>query len=669
MAGQLDRPFAGFHPAVANWFSARLGEPTRAQRAGWDAIRQGRHTLIAAPTGSGKTLAAFLIALDDLLREGLAAGLDDEVRVVYVSPLKALSTDIHRNLSEPRAAICAGAAEMGLRAPAITAAVRTGDTPASARAAMLRKPPHILVTTPESLYLLLTSAASRDRLRHVRTVIVDEIHAVIGARRGAHLALSIERLASLCDRPPQRIGLSATQRPVEEVARFLVGSAEVDADGRSNCAVIDEGHRRDLDLAIEMPGSPLEAVMSHEVWEEHYDRLARAIGEHRTTLVFVEHSTDGGARHAPPGRAARRRSGGRASWQPVEGATARRRDPAEARRGEGRRRDGVARARHRHRPRRSRLSNRLASPHRDPPAARGPGWTHHSRHAQGTPLPGDPRRPRRVRRPAVAPCSAASSTAWCRTTRRSTCSHSRSWPRRRADDWHDDALFDAGAAGVALSWPVTRRVRRRRLHMLASGFTTRRGRRGALVHRDEVHGRLLGRRSARLTALTSGGAIPDNADYRVVLEPGRAVPGHAQRRLCHREHGRRCLPAGQQLVADSPGGLGRGAGRGRARRAADAAVLAGRGAGAKRRAVAVGQPPATRGRGTPRRGATADLTRSSHGQIDQIATTERTRLRSGRTRGARAAWLAGDTGMSSAAAEQIVGYLADSLRCSACSPP
>src|SRR5918993_773793 len=240
-----------FHPITAEWFTQTFGEPTAAQRRGWTAIRDGRHTLIAAPTGSGKTLAAFLTAIDDLVREGLTQPLPDEVRVLYVSPLKALSADIHKNLAEPRRGIRELAAAKGIDAPRITAAVRTGDTTQAERAAMLRTPPHILVTTPESLYLLLTSEASRDRLAHVRTVIVDEIHAVIGARRGAHLALSLERLAALTTKPVQRIGLSATQRPVEAVARFLVGTAAVH-DGIADCAVIDEGHRRDIDLAIEL---------------------------------------------------------------------------------------------------------------------------------------------------------------------------------------------------------------------------------------------------------------------------------------------------------------------------------------------------------------------------------------------------------------------------------
>src|SRR6267142_5146341 len=208
-----------FHPVLRQWWASRFAEPTEAQLDGWRAIRRGDDTLIAAPTGSGKTLAAFLTALDQLLRDGLEqGGLPDEVRVIYVSPLKALSADIHKNLAVPRREIHA------LSPVKITAAVRSGDTPQNERAAMLRTPPHILVTTPESLYLLLTAERSRSILRSVRTVIVDEIHAVIGTRRGSHLALSLERLQEAAERPLLRIGLSASQQPIEQVARFLVGS-------------------------------------------------------------------------------------------------------------------------------------------------------------------------------------------------------------------------------------------------------------------------------------------------------------------------------------------------------------------------------------------------------------------------------------------------------------
>ncbi|HEX7878092.1 MAG TPA: DEAD/DEAH box helicase, partial [Candidatus Eisenbacteria bacterium] len=278
---------SGFHPAVSRWFTDRFGAPTAAQARGWAEIRRGRHTLIAAPTGSGKTLAAFLSALDELFREGETGPLPDETRILYVSPLKALSADIHRNLAEPRREIRALAEAMGLPAARVTAAVRTGDTPSRERTAMLKTPPHILVTTPESLYLLLTAERSRRMLATVRTVIVDEIHAVIESRRGAHLALSLERLEHVTNGRLQRIGLSATQKPIDEVARYLVGGGAVAGDGTPDCAIVDEGHRRALDLAIEVPGSPLEAVMSNDVWEEIYDRLAVLAFAHRTTLVFV----------------------------------------------------------------------------------------------------------------------------------------------------------------------------------------------------------------------------------------------------------------------------------------------------------------------------------------------------------------------------------------------
>jgi ATP-dependent Lhr-like helicase len=265
-----------FHPAVQAWFGERLGDPTAPQREGWPSIRAGRNTLIAAPTGSGKTLAAFLSAIDGLLSSG--PGLADETRVLYVSPLKALASDIQKNLEKPLAEI----RERDPSLPEIRVIVRTGDTSAKARASMLRKPPHILVTTPESLYILLTSEGGRRILGTVKTVIVDEIHSLARDKRGSHLALSLERLEALAGRekPLQRIGLSATQKPLEDVAHFLVGV------GRE-CALIDAGHLRDLDLAIELPPSPLSAVCSHEVWDEIYERMADLVREHRTTLVFV----------------------------------------------------------------------------------------------------------------------------------------------------------------------------------------------------------------------------------------------------------------------------------------------------------------------------------------------------------------------------------------------
>ena len=274
-------PLPQFHPAVQAWFSAAFPKgATPAQLDAWPAIGSGQHALIAAPTGSGKTLAAFLAAIDALVREGAEGRLQDVTRVVYVSPLKALSNDIQRNLEAPLAGICAKLLEQGSLAPPIRAQVRTGDTSQSERAAMRRTPPHILVTTPESLYLLLTSASGREMLTTVRTVIVDEIHAVAQTKRGAHLSLTLERLAANAAQPMQRVGLSATQKPIEEVARFLVGE-------NATATVVDTGHVRERDINLVMPAAPLEAVMSGDVWGTVYDQLAQLIQEHHTTLVFA----------------------------------------------------------------------------------------------------------------------------------------------------------------------------------------------------------------------------------------------------------------------------------------------------------------------------------------------------------------------------------------------
>ncbi|MDN5872537.1 MAG: DEAD/DEAH box helicase, partial [Nitrococcus sp.] len=269
-----------FHPAVRSWFERALGEPTAMQLSAWSAIRAGEHALIAAPTGSGKTLAAFLAAIDSLVREGLEQELAKSTRVLYVSPLRALSNDIQRNLQIPLAGIRSELARQRLPPVEIRAWVRTGDTPPTERRRMLREPPHIIVTTPESLYILLTSKSGREMLDSVRTVIVDEIHALAGSKRGAHLALSLERLASLAPRPLQRIGLSATQKPIADIAAFLGG-------GNSLCKIIDVGFARTRDLALELPGAPLSAVLANEVWNEIYDRLAELIDTHGTTFVFV----------------------------------------------------------------------------------------------------------------------------------------------------------------------------------------------------------------------------------------------------------------------------------------------------------------------------------------------------------------------------------------------
>ena len=277
----------GFHPIVQAWFSSRFEGPTEAQATGWPAIAQGRHTLIAAPTGSGKTLAASMTCIDGLVRMGMECGLPDSTQVVYVSPLKALSNDIQRNLATPLKEIEALAEEMGTPIPQIRTAVRTGDTKPYDRQKMAKQPPLILITTPESLYILLTSKSGRQGLKGVKTLILDEIHAVADDKRGSHLSLSVERLCALCDGDITRIGLSATQRPIEEMARFLVGSHNIAPDGIPNCTIVDTGHARKMDLEIQLPETELGPIATHEIWGETLDAIAGLVRSHATTLVFV----------------------------------------------------------------------------------------------------------------------------------------------------------------------------------------------------------------------------------------------------------------------------------------------------------------------------------------------------------------------------------------------
>ena len=276
----------GFHPLTRAWFASSFAGPTESQLQAWPQIRAGRDVLISAPTGSGKTLAAFLICLDDLIQRSAAgAALPNHVEVVYVSPLKALSTDIHRNLEAPLAGIGALAAEEHLELEPIRTAVRTGDTPAGERAQMMRRRPHVLVTTPESLFILLTAERGRRALQHTRVVIVDEIHAMVDDKRGSHLALTLARLDHLVRQSggarPQRIGLSATVNPIADVARFLQGEAAAEP------VIVNAGHRRELDLAVEVPEEELGMVATNEMWGQIYDRIAQLVSEHRTTLVFV----------------------------------------------------------------------------------------------------------------------------------------------------------------------------------------------------------------------------------------------------------------------------------------------------------------------------------------------------------------------------------------------
>ncbi len=502
--------FSDFHPVVCRWFTTQVGEPTAAQLHAWEAIAAGRHTLVAAPTGSGKTLAAFLTAINGLLEESQLAPVPDEVRVVYVSPLKALSTDIHKNLAEPVSAIQRLAEESRLAPPRITTAVRTGDTPQAERAAMLRRPPHILVTTPESLYLLLTSDRSRQMLRTARTVIVDEIHAVIGTRRGAHLALTLERLRHVAEHPLQRIGLSATQTPIETVADYLTA-------GEGPCAVVDVGHRREMDLGLEIPRSDLEAVMSHEVWEEYYDRLASLVSSHRTTLVFVNtrRMAERLARHLSD------RLGEDAVTAHHGSLSKEKRLDAEMRLKEGRLKALVATASlelgidigH------VDLVCQVGSPHRIATLLQRAGRSGHT-------IAGIPKgRVFPISRDDLVECVALLRAVHAGTLD-AIVTHDAPLDvlaqqivaECACREYQEDDLF----ALVRRAWPyraLARPVFDSVLGMAAEGFATRRGRRSALLHRDEINGTVRARRGARLLAQTSGGAIPEIADYRVILEP------------------------------------------------------------------------------------------------------------------------------------------------------
>ncbi len=511
-----------FHPAIANWFAETFAAPTPAQADAWPAIKAGRHTLIAAPTGSGKTLAAFLAAIDDLVRQGLEAPLGDATQVVYVSPLKALSNDIHKNLEAPLAGIREQLHRSGLADVDIRTWVRTGDTPVSERARMRRRPPHILVTTPESLYVLLGSQSGRAMLGSVRSVIVDEIHAVAPNKRGAHLALSLERLAALCGDRLQRIGLSATQKPIESVAHFLAGAPE---DGRpaAEVAVIDTGHQRQRDLSLEVTASPLEAVMSTDVWREIYARLIELIEEHRTTLVFVN-------TRRMAERVARELSDrlGKDAVTAHHGSMAKElRLAAEQRLKRGELKALVATA--------SlelgidigdvNLVCQIGSPRAIATFLQRVGRSGHA--IGGTPKG----RLFPLSRDDLVECAALLDSV-CRgeldrlkiPERPLDVLAQQVVAEVAAQDWPEAALYDR----LRRAWPFRSLAQGdfdAIVRMLAEGFTTRRGRRGSLIHRDSVNHILRGRRGARTTALTSGGTIPDTADYQVLLEPENQIIG------------------------------------------------------------------------------------------------------------------------------------------------
>jgi len=539
-------PLPQFHPAVQAWFASTFPDgATPAQLEAWPAIATGGHALIAAPTGSGKTLAAFLAAIDSLVREGAAGGLQNVTRVVYVSPLKALSNDIQRNLEAPLAGISAEVIRQGLQAPEIRAQVRTGDTSQTERAMMRRTPPHILVTTPESLYLLLTSASGREMLTTVRTVIVDEIHAVAQTKRGSHLSLTLERLAANAAQPIQRIGLSATQKPIEEVAKFLVGNGDipdlsavrangdVPASGASPFAsksgmspfptIVNSGHVRERDLNLVIPAAPLEAVMSGEVWATVYDQLAQLIQEHHTTLVFANtrRMVERVSRHLAE------RLGEQAVAAHHGSLSKETRFDAEQRLKAGSLKVMVATA--------SlelgidigdvELVCQLGSPRAISTFLQRVGRANHS--VGGVPkgriFPSS--------RDELVDC-----VALLDAVRRGELDrlHIPEHPldvlsqqivaEVAAREYGEDELF----ALMTRAYPYRNLPRKdfdAVVRMLAEGISTKRGRRGTYLHRDAVNKILRARKGARLTAITCGGAIPDNADYQVILEPAGIFVG------------------------------------------------------------------------------------------------------------------------------------------------
>src|SRR5438270_8239238 len=557
-------PLEWAHPLVRDWFVQKFGTPTEPQEQGWPHILSGRTTLISAPTGSGKTLAAFLACIDRLVRKALAGELCDRTEVLYVSPLKALGNDIQKNLEIPLGEILALAGERGLLMPEIRTAVRTGDTLMPERRAMLKRPPHILVTTPESLYILLTAEKSRAILRDVETVIVDEIHAVADDKRGAHLVLSLERLEALTYRAPVRIGLSATQKPIEEVAHFLTGT------GRPDPVIVNVGHKRKLDLGIEVPPMPLGPVASNELWDSIYDRLAQLVAQHRSTLVFTNtrRMAERLAHHL----------GERIGEENVaahHGSLSRKlRLAAERKLKEGQVRVLVATA--------SLelgidigfvdLVVQINSPRAIAVALQRVGRSGHWRGA----VPkgrffattrddlmecaalvrairlGDldrlmiPEAPLDVlAQQIVATCAAAggntataSPSMACGQDGSATAdpdpgatagtvsveTRAGAPAPHLSDGWDEDALF----ALAKRAYPY-RNLERKTfdsiLEMLSEGIASRRGRYGAYLHRDRVNNKLRARRGARLAAITSGGAIPDNSLYTVVAEPDQVVVG------------------------------------------------------------------------------------------------------------------------------------------------
>ena len=506
-----------FHPIIREWFEGRFRQPTEAQAEGWAAVAEGRHTLIAAPTGSGKTLAAFLTCIDRLVRQGLEGELPDTTQVVYVSPLKALSNDIQKNLAAPLEEIAALASDKGFPLPEIRVGLRTGDTPQAERQKMAKKPPHILITTPESLYILLTSGSGRRGLKGVNTLILDEIHAVADDKRGSHLSLSVERLCALSEQPVVRIGLSATQRPIEEIARLLVGNDAIGPDGTPDCAIVDTGHAREIDLALQLPEQELGPIASHELWGETLDAVAKLVEAHDTTLVFVNTrklvervSFQLSERLGEEAVAAHHGSLSRAT-----------RLDAEEKLKAGQVKVCVATA--------SLelgidigdvdLVCQIGSPRSIGVLLQRVGRSGHS-------VGGKPKgRLFPLTRDELAEC-----VALARAVRRRNLDALSipPWPvdvlaqqivaSCAQEEWAEDDLY----ALARRAYPYRELPREKfdqTIEKLSEGYAPRLGRGGAYLHRDGVNGIVKARRGAPIAAMTSGGAIPENADYDVIAEP------------------------------------------------------------------------------------------------------------------------------------------------------
>jgi ATP-dependent Lhr-like helicase len=508
---------APFHPVVRRWFAERLGEPSRPQVEGWPLIQAGHDVLIAAPTGSGKTLTAFLAALDSLFRLALEGVLPDRTQVLYVSPLKALGNDVQKNLLQPLEELLARARAEGYKPQDLRVQVRSGDTPASERAQMVRRPPHILITTPESFYLYLTADRARATLRGVRTVIVDEIHALARDKRGSHFALSLERLKALTEVRPQLIGLSATQKPLDAISGFLTGASH------HECRRVEVGHLRPWDLTLEIPDAELSSLATHEMWGQVYDRLVELTGQHRTTLIFV--NTRKMAERVAHDLGARLGEGTVAAHH---GSMSREiRLAAEEKLKSGQLRAMVATA--------SLelgidvgnvdLVVQLGSTRAISVLLQRVGRAGHHKAAISKGILFA------MTRDELMECAALLNAVREGDLDRVII------PEKPLDvlaqqivaacaceEWDERALFSLFQRAYpyrALTWEEYQGV----LEVLSEGIAAARGRAGIHLHRDRVNQRLKGRRGVRITALTNGGAIPDTFTFSVTAEPEGKVVG------------------------------------------------------------------------------------------------------------------------------------------------